>query len=253
MGHLDKVAPAVQKFVDEVKAMGGSKKKIDTQAEYDKLQEYLTGNASNMNKSETEFINGFMIEYTSAQEAKKAAEEAENVTEATRDFAKAKAKLMGNKKRIDTEAEARELLRYLNSDDLKPADKQFIEDVLRNSGYGDLLEDRVGALEQRVKVNENRDDMQDEWINENRQEIEETQKTNEEQSTILKELAEKAKNGEDIEQELRKLINEGKITDEKLKKAIDENTAADHKRYLQDLVYEWGQNHRIGQIERRVP
>ena len=165
MVDLSKVSQAVQKFVDEVKSSEGQKKQIDTQGEYDKLAVYLAGNDKELNAAEKEFIQGLMVEYTITEKQAKAAEAEkafmESVTDETKDVAKDVAKLMGNKKKVDTEAEANELVRYLKENtDLKPSDRKYVENILIESGYEDLLTDRVANLEQRMDDNDFRDAVQ---------------------------------------------------------------------------------------------
>ena len=172
MVDLSKVSEAVQKFVKEVKASEGKKKQIDTKSEYNKLADYLAGKDKELNTTEKEFIQGLMIEYTNTEKQAKAAEAEkafmESVTDLTKDVAKDVAKLMGNKKQVDTIAEANELVRYLNKNtDLKHSDRKYVENILIESGYEDLLIDRVGILERRMDTNDAIDEIQRDDINKN--------------------------------------------------------------------------------------
>lgn len=145
----DKISAAVRKFVENTASLDGNSKKIDSQKEYDKLGEYLAGNKDNMNVHEQEFIQGFMIEYENDQKelaAKKAAEDIENnVTESTKEAVKKIGKSMGDKKKIDTDAEAAALFAMLRNTkgDLNRADIDYIKNILIESGYGSLLEEKT--------------------------------------------------------------------------------------------------------------
>lgn len=145
----DKISAAVRKFIENTASLDGNSKKIDSQKEYDKLGEYLAGNKDNMNVHEQKFIQGFMIEYENDQKklaAKKAAEDVENnVTESTKEAVKKIGKSMGDKKKIDTDAEAAALFAMLRNTkgDLNRADIDYIKNILIESGYGSLLEEKT--------------------------------------------------------------------------------------------------------------
>ena len=145
----DKISAAVRKFVENTASLDGNSKKIDSQKEYDKLGEYLAGNKDNMNVHEQKFIQGFMIEYENDQKelaAKKTAEDIENnVTESTKEAVKKIGKSMGDKKKIDTDAEAAALFAMLRNTkgDLNRADIDYIKNILIESGYGSLLEEKT--------------------------------------------------------------------------------------------------------------
>ena len=150
MVDLSKVSQAVKDFVNEVKASEGNKRKIDTQAECNQLGAYLAGNADKMNVDEKELLQGLMVEYSNA------AFEAE-VTDSTKDAVKDAAKFVLDRKTIDSPVEAEHLVRILRTEELKPADAEYITRALIDAGYGDLIPDRVAELEQRMKLNESLD------------------------------------------------------------------------------------------------
>lgn len=151
MVDLSKISKAVQNFVENTKAMDGKKKSIDTPAEYQKLGDYLAGNKDNLNVHEKEFIQGFMLEYESNETKKKAEAEKQqfedSVTESTKEAVKRIAKSMGDKKTIDTDAEATALATMLKNSkgDLNNADLQYVRNILSESGYGNYLEDDKNA------------------------------------------------------------------------------------------------------------
>lgn len=133
--NLDKVSKSVKQFVAEVAKMEGSKKKIDSQREFDKLSEYLCGSANSMNKDEIGYVQGLMIEYQQKQFD-------DSVTENVKKEVSKIAKRMGDKKRIDTDEEAQALAIMLRNShhDLNQADIWFIKNMLISSGYTNYLE-----------------------------------------------------------------------------------------------------------------
>ena len=159
---LNKVAEKVQDFVKEVKAEGGNKKRIDTQRECDKLAEYLANNERVMNIHEKNFIEGFMIEF---KKTKREKEVDESVSKDTKKLVKTIAKETGNKKTIDSDTEAQMLLDLLKNtkNDLNSAEIEYIKNILRESGYGSLLEDNAKqkedpAVKEHVEKNPTKDD-----------------------------------------------------------------------------------------------
>lgn len=148
MVDFSKVSQAVQKFVKDVQKMEGDKKSIDTNYEYHKLSEYLSGN-SNMNVHEKEYIQGLMIEYEVKVKESEEKKFEDSVTESTKKAVKDIAKRMGNKKAIDSDDEAQALLTMLKNTrgDLNKADLEYIRRALINAGYGKLLEEGFGSSE----------------------------------------------------------------------------------------------------------
>ena len=67
----------------------------------------------------------------------------DSVTESTKEAVKSIARGMGDKKSIDTDAEATALAAMLKNSkgDLNKADLQYIRNILSESGYGNYLED----------------------------------------------------------------------------------------------------------------
>ena len=133
--NLDKVSKTVQQFVADVAKTEGSKKKIDSQREFEKLNEYLCGSANSMNKDELGYIQGLMIEYQQKQFDN-------SVTENTKKEVSKIAKRMGDKKTIDTDEEAHALALMLRNShlDLNQADICYIKNLLINSGYANYFE-----------------------------------------------------------------------------------------------------------------
>lgn len=150
MVDLSKVSQAVQKFVSDVAKTEGDKKKIDTQNEYDKLANYLANNQDGMGTHEKEFIQGFMIEFTTKKQAEAEKAFEDQVTDSVKKAVDKIAKRMENKKLIDTDDEAQALLNMLKNTkgDLNQADIQYIKNVLIKAGYGALLEENEAKTEE---------------------------------------------------------------------------------------------------------
>ncbi len=136
--NLNKVSKAVKHFVEDVAKTEGSKKRIDTDNEFNQLSMYLSGAGTSMNKDEIGYIQGIMFEY----QDKKAKEFEENcVTENTKKEVSKIAKRMGDKKIIDTDEEAQALATMLRNthNDLNQADIIYIQNLLLTSGYANYL------------------------------------------------------------------------------------------------------------------
>ena len=135
---LNKVSKAVKNFVENVAKTEGSKKKIDTEKEFNMLGEYLSGNGFRMNNDEIGYIQGFMFEYQDKQSKQF---EEENVTDNTKKEISKIAKRMGNKKKIDTDEEAQALATMLRNshNELNSADLVYIQKLLVDSGYANYL------------------------------------------------------------------------------------------------------------------
>ena len=136
MPDLSKVSQKLQNYVADVAKMEGNKKQIDTQAEFDKLSEYLSGHAKEMNVHEKAYVEGLMVEYTN-----KAKEQ--EITKDTKKLVKEIAKRTGDKKAIDSDEEAQALALALKNTrgDLNEADMNYIKNVLVSSGYANYVED----------------------------------------------------------------------------------------------------------------
>ena len=132
-----KVSQNIQLFVRDTQRMNGNKK-IDTQAEYNQLVNYLNQNAQAMNIDEKNYLLGFMKDYTD-QEVKK------NTTKNCRDLVDGAKKRSGDKKAIDNDVEANELVAMLRNTrgDLNAADIEYIKQTLIESGYGHLIPDEA--------------------------------------------------------------------------------------------------------------
>ncbi len=135
---LNKVSKAVKNFVNNVAKTEGSKKKIDTEKEFNLLGQYLSGNGFTMNNDEIGYIQGFMFEY---QEKKTQEFEENNVTDNTKKEVSKIAKRMGNKKKIDTDEEAQALATMLRNshNELNSADLAYVQNLLITSGYANYL------------------------------------------------------------------------------------------------------------------
>lgn len=153
---LSKVSKAVRQFVDSVKELEGSKKKIDSKKEYDELSNYLAGNTNSMNIHEKEFIQGFMLEYE--KKSDKQAKEAEQkrledaTTENTKEAVKDIKKWTSDKRKIDSDAEAQALAAMLKNTagDLNSTDIEYIKKVLTESGYGAYIPKEDTKTEQQT-------------------------------------------------------------------------------------------------------
>ena len=153
---LSKVSKAVRQFVDNVKELEGSKKKIDSKKEYDELSNYLAGNTNSMNIHEKEFIQGFMLEYE--KKSDKQAKEAEQkrledaTTENTKEAVKDIKKWTSDKRKIDSDVEAQALAAMLKNTagDLNSTDIEYIKKVLTESGYGAYIPKEDTKTEQQT-------------------------------------------------------------------------------------------------------
>ena len=127
MVDFSRISDAVKNAIDEIKKGEGNKKKIDTNAEFQKLGDYLAGNDGNLSTHEKEYIEGLMIDYQTKHE----------VTKGTKDVVKAVAKRMYDKKKIDSDEEALALSSLLQNTrgDLNKADLDYIKQVLRDNGF----------------------------------------------------------------------------------------------------------------------
>ena len=135
---MKKVSKSVQDAVDNIKAFGGKKKKIDTEQEFFALSNLLAGN-SGLNRAEIDYVEGFMIDY---QNEKAKQFEKDCVTDNTKDEVKKIQKRMGNKKQIDSDEEAQALVTMLRNSkgDLNQADILYIQNLLIKSGYAHYLQ-----------------------------------------------------------------------------------------------------------------
>ena len=151
---LNKVSKSVKQFVENVAKSEGSKKRIDTDNEYNLLSQYLSGGAATMNKDEIGYIQGFMFEY---QDSKAKEFEENSVTTNTKKEVSKIAKRMGDKKTIDSDEEAQALVTLLKDthNDLNMADKVYIQNLLIKSGYANYLQPkRPDVTVVNVTVNE---------------------------------------------------------------------------------------------------
>ena len=139
---LKKVSQTIKDLVSQAAKLDGSKKKIDSEREFNELSNLLAGNAFSMNKDEMMYVQGFMLEYQNKKFEN-------SVTENTKKEVSKIAKRMGDKKKIDTDEEAQALSIMLRNshNDLNAADLAYVKNLLITSGYGHYLS------EQRPHVN----------------------------------------------------------------------------------------------------
>lgn len=132
---LKKVSKSVQDFVADVAKTEGSKKKIDSEKEFEKLSQYLAGSGFTMNKDELSYVQGCMLEYQSKKFD-------DSVTENTKKEVSKIAKRMGNKKTIDSDEEAQALATMLRNShhELNSADLAYIRNLLIVNGYAHYLQ-----------------------------------------------------------------------------------------------------------------
>lgn len=93
---MNSITKSVQEQITKIRQSGGNKKAIDTQVEYDQLQQMLSG--GNLKKAEMMYVQGLMLEYeNSVKEA--------NISDNARNSMKSIKKVMPDKKELN-EAEA---------------------------------------------------------------------------------------------------------------------------------------------------
>ena len=130
IGKYDKVANAVKQKADAIAASEGNKKKIDTKAEYDKLQEMLTS-GDVTGKDNVNYVKGLMVEYETEIAKAKQKEREDSVS---KDFRKKIDKI--TKDGVDDIA-ADKLLSLLKNTkgELSKEELAYIRDILKENGY----------------------------------------------------------------------------------------------------------------------
>ena len=130
IGKYDKVANAVKQKADAIAASEGNKKKIDTKAEYDKLQEMLTS-GDVTGKDNVNYVKGLMVEYETKMAQAKQKEREDSVS---KDFRKKIDKI--TKDGVDDIA-ADKLLSLLKNTkgELSKEELAYIRDILKENGY----------------------------------------------------------------------------------------------------------------------
>lgn len=131
--NMSRVSKSVQDQISLIKQMGGNKNKIDSQAEFAKLQDLLSKSSEKMGKDERMYVEGLMIDYQNT------VKDAEVTQGAKKDLADIK-KMMPGKKELN-EMEAHQLLALIQNTrgDYSEADIEYFKQALIDAGFKDLL------------------------------------------------------------------------------------------------------------------
>ena len=148
----ERISQDVQNRINQIKQMGGNKKKIDSAAEFTELQKLL-GNSEGASEHEKEYIQGLAIEYQKEAAEAQAKQEAEKISDGARKDLKNIKKMAGDKKELN-EVEARALLDLIRNTrgDYNTAEIDYFKKELVKAGFGDLLKE-IEADNSKTKQN----------------------------------------------------------------------------------------------------